>query len=122
MHQKNILTAGKKLEESGRALIMIHGRGSTAKNILSLSTYLNVDGYSLIAPQATNNTWYPYSFLEKPSRNEPWLSSALGILKDLVDDIAAKGIPTQNIYFMGFSQGACLTLEFVARNANRYGG
>ena len=60
MHQKNILTAGKKLEETGKALVMIHGRGSTAKNILSLSNYLNADGFTLIAPQATNNTWYPY--------------------------------------------------------------
>ena len=121
MHQKNILTAGKKLEESGRALIMIHGRGSTAKNILSLSTYLNVDGYSLIAPQATNNTWYPYSFLERPAQNEPWLSSAIRILGEVVEDLA-RTVNKKDIYFLGFSQGACLTLEFVARNAERYGG
>jgi len=121
MHQKNILTAGKNLEESGRALIMIHGRGSTAKNILSLSSYLNVDDFTLMAPQATNNTWYPYSFLEPPTHNEPWLSSALTILGEIAGDLA-KTVDKKNIYFLGFSQGACLTLEFVTRNAERYGG
>jgi len=89
MHQKNILTAGKKLEETGKALVMIHGRGSTAKNILSLSNYLNADGFTLIAPQATNNTWYPYSFLELPAHNEPWLSSAITLLGEMVDDLVA---------------------------------
>jgi phospholipase/carboxylesterase len=121
MHRKNILTAGKKLEESGRALIMIHGRGSTAENILSLSSYLNVDGFALIAPQATNNTWYPYSFLEPPAHNEPWLSSAITILGEIAGDLA-KTIDKKDIYFLGFSQGACLALEFVTRNAGRYGG
>src|SRR6476620_4597688 len=121
MHQKNILTAGKNLEESGRALIMIHGRGSTAKNILSLSNYLNVDDFTLMAPQATNNTWYPYSFLEPPTHNEPWLSSAITILGEMADDLA-KIVDKKDIYFLGFSQGACLTLEFVTRNAARYGG
>jgi len=121
MHQKNILTAGKKLEESGKALIMIHGRGSTAKNILSIRSYLKVDGYTLIAPQATNSTWYPYSFLEPPAHNEPWLSSAITMLDEIVNDLA-KAVDKTNIYFLGFSQGACLTLEFVTRNAQRYGG
>ena len=76
----------------------------------------------MLATQATNDTWYPYSFLAPPSQNEPWLSSALQLVKELVDDILAKGVPAKNIYFTGFSQGACLTLEFVTRNANRYGG
>jgi len=121
MHQKNILTAGKKLEEAGRALIMIHGRGSTAKNILSISSHLSVDGYALIGPQATNNTWYPYSFLEPPAHNEPWLTSAITLLGEIVNDIA-KTVDKRNIYLLGFSQGACLALEFVTRNAERYGG
>ena len=76
----------------------------------------------MLAPQATNKTWYPYSFLAPPSQNEPWLSSALGLLKELVDELTAKGVRADNIYFLGFSQGACLTLEFVTRNANNYGG
>ncbi|MFI5187419.1 MAG: alpha/beta hydrolase [Chitinophagales bacterium] len=121
MHRKNIVTTGKKIEETGRALIMIHGRGSSAENILSLATHLNVNDYTLIAPRATNNTWYPYSFLETPSRNEPWLSSALAILGEIVNDLT-KVISKKNIYFLGFSQGACLVLEFVARNAAKYGG
>jgi phospholipase/carboxylesterase len=121
MHQKNILTTGKKLDEAGRALIMIHGRGSTAKNILSISSHLSVDGYTLIAPQATNNTWYPYSFLEPPAHNEPWLTSAITLLGEIVNDIA-KTVDKRNIYLLGFSQGACLALEFVTRNAERYGG
>src|SRR6188768_2554717 len=122
MHQKNIITAGKELEQKNKVLIMLHGRGGSAEDILSLSSYLEVKDFSLMAPQATNNTWYPYSFLAPPPENEPWLSSALGVLKDLVDDIKSKGIPSSNIYFLAFSQGACLTLEFVARNATRYGG
>ena len=121
MHQKNVLTAGKKLEESGKALVMVHGRGSTATNILSISSYLKVDAYTLIAPQATNNTWYPYSFLEPPTHNEPWLSSAITLLGEIVNDLA-KTTDKRNIYFLGFSQGACLALEFVARNAQKYGG
>ena len=121
MHSKNILTAGKKIEETGKALIMLHGRGSTAENILSLDGDLRVDNYTLIAPQATNNSWYPYSFLEPPSRNEPWLSSALKLIGAIVDDLT-KLIGKKNIYFLGFSQGACLMLEFVTRNADGYGG
>src|SRR5689334_19350774 len=121
MHSKNILTTGKKIEETGKALIMIHGRGSTATNILSLDGDLRVEDYTLIAPQATNNSWYPYSFLEPTSRNEPWLSSALKLIAEVVDDVA-KLIGKRNIYFLGFSQGACLGLEFVTRNAGKYGG
>src|SRR6476661_7350851 len=122
MHQKNIKTAGKELTPGSRVLIMIHGRGGSAEDILSLASYLDVTDFTLLAPQATNNTWYPYSFLAPPSQNEPWLSSALGLLKELLDEVTAKGVATDNIYFLGFSQGACLTLEFVARNANNYGG
>lgn len=122
MHQKKISTAGKKLEEADKVLLMLHGRGGSATDILSLSAHLQVNDFALLAPQATGNTWYPYSFLAPPDENEPFLSSALTLVKDIVNEIVAKGIPTENIFFLGFSQGACLTLEFVARNANRYGG
>jgi phospholipase/carboxylesterase len=122
MHKKNSIIAGKELTKDGKVLIMVHGRGGSAEDIISLSSYLEVKEFTVIAPQATNNSWYPYSFLESPSRNEPWLSSALDVLKDIVDDLKSKGIPATNIYFLGFSQGACLTLEFVARNASHYGG
>jgi phospholipase/carboxylesterase len=122
MHTKNIFTAGKELMSTSKVLILLLGRGGTAEDILSLSSNLNVKDFTLFAPQATNNSWYPYSFLAPPSKNEPWLSSALKILKELLGEISSKGIPTENIYFSGFSQGACLTLEFVTRNANKYGG
>jgi phospholipase/carboxylesterase len=122
MHQKKFITAGREIAPSNKVLIMLHGRGGSAENILSLSSHLDVKDYALIAPQATNNSWYPYSFLAPPAQNEPWLSSALQLIRELVDEIITKGVATGNIYFAGFSQGACLALEFVARNANRYGG
>lgn len=122
MHQKNITTAGKELAPNSKVLIMLHGRGGSAEDILSLSSHLNVKDYTLLAPQATSNTWYPYSFLAPPAQNEPFLSSALDLLKGVVDDLYNKGISSENIYFLGFSQGACLTLEFVTRNAAKYGG
>jgi phospholipase/carboxylesterase len=122
MHQKNIVTAGNKLTAASKVLVLFHGRGGSAEDILSLASHLDVTGFSLFAPQATNNTWYPYSFLAPPPQNEPWLSSALKLLRELVDDILSKGVPTENIYFAGFSQGACLMLEFVTRNAAKYGG
>jgi len=122
MHQKNIVTAGKELNNESKVLIMLHGRGASAEDILSLSTHLDVNEFTLLAPQATNNTWYPYSFIAPVAQNEPWLSSALNLLKQVLDDLLKLGIPSENIYFLGFSQGACLTLEFIARNANKYGG
>jgi phospholipase/carboxylesterase len=122
MHTKKIIAAGKDLNEDGKVLIMLHGRGGSAEDILSLSSHLEVKDFTLLAPQATNNSWYPYSFLAPPSQNEPWLSSALNLLKELLDELKNKSILIENVYFLGFSQGACLTLEFVTRNAKKYGG
>lgn len=122
MHQKNVLTGDKSVKEAEKVLIMIHGRGASAQDILSLATHLNVTDYALLAPQATNSTWYPYSFMVPAQQNQPWLDSALELIKELVRDIKEQGIPTANIYILGFSQGACLALEFGARNATRYGG
>jgi phospholipase/carboxylesterase len=122
MHLKKIVTAGKKLAEAKKVLIMIHGRGGSAEDILTLAEHLNVKDFALLAPQATNNSWYPQSFLAPPSANEPWLSSALEIINEVVKDIEREGISKENIYLTGFSQGACLTLEYVTRNASRYGG
>ncbi|QYA24114.1 phospholipase [Gramella sp. MT6] len=122
MHTKNIITGGKDISEAKKALILLHGRGGSAQQILSLADNLNTKDFALFAPQATNNTWYPYSFLAPPSQNEPWLSSALDILNQLLDDIKSEGIASENIYFGGFSQGACLTAEFVTRNAEQFGG
>ncbi len=122
MHKKNIQTAGKSLQEADKALIMIHGRGADARDILGIASHLNVKEYALFAPEATNNTWYPYSFMAPPEQNEPWLSSALNLVKEAVDAATKQGITAENIYFLGFSQGACLALEFVARNAEKFGG
>ena len=122
MHTKNIVTAGVSIDKAKKALVMLHGRGANAEDILSLARYLNVRDFTLLAPQATNNTWYPYSFIAPVVQNEPWLSSALGIIKEVVININQQGMANENIYFLGFSQGACLALEFAARNATKYGG
>ena len=122
MHTKNIITAGQPLTSESKVLILLHGRGATAEDILSLSQYLNVKDFALLAPQATNNSWYPQSFLSPPAQNEPWLSSALSIINEVVEDVLLKGVTEQHIYFAGFSQGACLTLEYITRNARQYGG
>lgn len=122
MHTKEYITAGKDLKQAKKALIMLHGRGAQASDILSLAPHLQVNDYALVAPQAANYTWYPYSFMANPNHNEPWLSSALTVIGEVVKDIQAAGIPNENIYFLGFSQGACLTLEFVTRNATKWGG
>lgn len=122
MHKKNIIARGKSLKEASQVLIMIHGRGAHAEDILSLSSYFNVKDFALLAPQATNNTWYPYSFMAPTAQNEPWLSSALSLLKEIAEDINQEGIASGNIYFLGFSQGACLTLEFIAQHATKWGG
>ena len=122
MHNGKIFTSGKNISEAKKVLIMLHGRGAFAEDILSLAGYFNIKDYALIAPQATNNTWYPYSFLAPPAQNEPWLSSALNILSEVVSDINNAGLASENIYFLAFSQGACLMLEFVTRNATKWGG
>lgn len=122
MHQKHVLVKGRKLGEAEKVLIMVHGRGAGAEDILSLAAYLNVGEYTLIAPRATGNTWYPYSFLAPRKNNEPWLSSALDVLGGILKEANDSGIRSNNTYFLGFSQGACLTLEFAARNAQRFGG
>lgn len=121
-HILNIKYAGTSLESAKKALIMLHGRGATAESILTLANHLNVAEYALLAPQATNNTWYPNSFMAPVEENEPWLSSAIDIVKQTVDNALQSGIKSENIYFLGFSQGACLATEYVARNAKRYGG
>jgi phospholipase/carboxylesterase len=121
-HQKNIITAGTSLANAKGALVLLHGRGGTAGNILSLIDEFKLQDVSILAPQATHQSWYPHSFMVPVADNQPALDSALEIIGDIVKDIIAAGIPAEKIYFAGFSQGACLTLEFIERNAKRYGG
>lgn len=122
MHTRDIHLAGRSLKQADKALVMLHGRGADARDILGLVPDLNVDDFAILAPQATNFTWYPYSFMSKPEQNEPWLSSALDWLQEIIHDIADHRIAAENTFFLGFSQGACLSLEYVTRNAVRYGG
>lgn len=117
-----ILTAGEPLDKARAAMIMLHGRGATAEDILTLTTELTQLGFIYLAPQAAGHTWYPNSFLAPLSSNEPWLSSALTVIADLLTQLTTAGIPPERIILLGFSQGACLSLEFVARHARRYGG
>lgn len=121
-HNKQYITAGKPANQAAAALIMIHGRGGTAANIASLARELNVSDFAIYAPQATNNSWYPYSFMAPEADNQPALDSAIEDISALVKQVEADGIPAEKIYFLGFSQGACLTLDYVSRNAKRYGG
>jgi predicted esterase len=102
-------------------MIMVHGRGATADDILSLSHELRVPGVAYLAPQAAGYTWYPYGFLSPIAQNEPGISSALAAIADVLATIERAGIPTERTMLLGFSQGACLTLEFTARHPRRYG-
>jgi len=116
-----LIKAGKSFDQAEKVLIMIHGRGGTAQDILSMARYLNVSEFALVA-QVAGNTWYPQSFLAPREYNEPSLSNALNTIKETVLDLEKEGFSKEQIYFLGFSQGACLTLDFVAANAARYGG
>ncbi len=122
MHAKKLLFKGTPLDQAEKALIMLHGRGADARDIVGLADHLNVGDFAVVAPEATNFTWYPYSFLVPPQQNEPWLSSAIELISEVVDDLRKHDISDDRIFFAGFSQGACLTLEFIARHARRWGG
>lgn len=122
-HSKQIVTAGVPVSQAKKALIMIHGRGASANSILSLADHLSLPSdTAMIAPQATQNSWYPYGFMAPVENNEPALSSALTLIDEIVNDLTKEGVDRKNIYFLGFSQGACLTLEYVARHGQQYGG
>lgn len=117
-----LATAGKPLAQAQAAMILLHGRGAAAPSILELAALLPHPDIAYLAPQASGHTWYPYSFLAPIAQNEPGLSSALQMLADLVAEVEAAGIPPQKIIFGGFSQGACLASEFVARGGRPFGG
>jgi phospholipase/carboxylesterase len=116
-----VLTAGPSLERADAVLVLMHGRGASAEDILTLYQELQVERLAALAPQAAGHTWYPDSFLAPLEANKPYLDSALRRLGSIVADLLARGIPSERIALLGFSQGACLTLEFTARHPRRYG-
>src|SRR5690625_1792213 len=114
-------SAGVPLQDAQAAVIMIHGRGDSARGILGLTEVLPVDGVAFVAPEATNNTWYPHSFLAPFEHNRPWLDSALGGIAGLITQVEAAGIPAERTVLLRFSQAACLHSGNVQRTPQRYG-
>lgn len=117
-----VLSAGREVADARGVMILSHGRGATAESILQLAAALDHDDFAYLAPQAVGNTWYPQSFLAPIEQNEPFLTSALAFLARVVEQVLHDGAPPERLILLGFSQGACLTCEFTARNPRRYGG
>ncbi len=120
-HSSKILVEGTELDKAKAVMIMIHGRGATAESILDISQYFIVDDVSYIAPQANEGVWYPFSFLMPTEQNEPGITSGLQKISEIVDHVVASGISEQKIMLLGFSQGACLSLEWTARSSKNIG-
>ncbi len=114
-----VFEAGQELEDADKAVIMLHGRGATAESILQLADDLPEAAY--LAPQAARREWYPRSFLEPREKNQPHLDSALEKVGSLLEEVSEE-VGRENVYLLGFSQGACLTSEYAASNSERYGG
>jgi predicted esterase len=117
-----LVHAGQPFSSARGVVIMLHGRNAAPANILSIVPALDRPAFAYLAPAAADGTWYPYSFLAERDRNEPGLSSGLAVIARVVDDTVSRGIPKDRIVLLGFSQGACLTAEFAASHADRYGG
>jgi phospholipase/carboxylesterase len=117
-----VLVQGAALQQASAALVMIHGRGASAQDILTLVPELDQPGFAYLAPQAASNTWYPNSFLSPLESNQPYLDSALRMVGEVLAQVAGAGIPPERTMLLGFSQGACLATEYTARHARRYGG
>ena len=123
-HQSmTMVETGVPIDKAKAAMIMIHGRGASCESILSLATEIDArDEIAFLAPRAQSNTWYPYSFLAPTVQNQPHLNSGLQAVFDAMNYALENGIPKDKIFFLGFSQGACLASEFVARHPARYAG
>ncbi len=117
-----VLRRGPPPRQARLVMILAHGRGSSAEDMLGLAHQFSADDISYVAPQAAGQTWYPYPFLAPLQHNEPYLGSALRLLGELVQQAGADGVNPDRIVLLGFSQGACLSLEFAARHARRYAG
>jgi phospholipase/carboxylesterase len=116
-----VLVEGEPLDRATAAMILVHGRGASAHDIMTIAAEVAQPGFAFLAPEAAGNAWYPNRFMEPLASNEPWLSSALETV-DRVLALVAERVPDERVILLGFSQGACLALEFAARNARRYGG
>jgi phospholipase/carboxylesterase len=114
--------SGTALEEAQAAVILVHGRGASAQSMLPLAAEWVVPGVAFLAPQAPGFAWYPTTFLAPVVQNEPDLSHSLELLANLAEQVETAGIPAERLVWVGFSQGASLSLEFIARHAHRYGG
>lgn len=122
IHQNQpVAQYGAPLTRAKAAMIMLHGRGASAENILSLAEVFAQPDFAYFAPQAAGHTWYPHSFLAPLEANEPYLSSALAAIGDLFDKLKTENFPASRVALLGFSQGACLSLEYAARFPQRYG-
>lgn len=121
MHEYKILESGAPLQEAEKAIIVLHGRGGSAEDIMGLAKQFADEKTYIAAPNATNNTWYPYGFMAPDDSNQPWLESAVNYVKKLLDSIK-EHLKDDQIYIMGFSQGACLSLEVASRFASHYAG
>jgi predicted esterase len=115
-----VLRGGPSPRAARLSLILVHGRGASAEDIVGIGTEIGLADIAFVAPTAPGNTWYPRSFLAPLDENEPHLSTALAIVGSLVADLEGQGVPHERIGLLGFSQGACLSLEFAARHARRY--
>jgi predicted esterase len=117
-----VLQYGGRLADARIATILVHGRGGSAEDMLGLARELQLADVAYLAPSAANGSWYPYPFLAPIQQNEPGLTSGLRTLARLMDTLAQEGFPPERVAILGFSQGACLALEFAARHARRYAG
>lgn len=122
-HQEQpLVTAGAPLDVAEAALVLVHGRGATAQSIIQMADEFHRHGVAYLAPQAARNTWYPNAFTAPVQSNEPGRSSGLQAIDDAVTEANNAEISTGRVMVLGFSQGACLASEYVARNPRRYGG
>jgi predicted esterase len=118
----SVVVGGAPLASAQAVLILAHGRGGRAIDLMALADAVIDEQVAALLPQAIDYTWYPHRFIAPLADNEPWLSSALAAVDDLVAQVAEAGIPSERVVLAGFSQGACLVLEYAARHARRYGG
>lgn len=117
-----VLVGGATLDQAQAAMILLHGRGASARDILTLVPEFDPGGFTYLAPEAAGQSWWPYRFIDPVERNEPHFSSALAVVGSALDQVTQAGVPAEKVVLLGFSQGACLALEFAARKARRYGG